>query len=146
MTAPSSWATSRPNHSERWLFSHLFFSMLCLRLSKNCSAFFCLLVRSLPLSLPPPLSLSFDIAAIDVSNWACCFASSFFCLRGLQGEPFNLSPVLGTAVRVLAVLVPLVLLPRKACLEQSGPGGFEDLLLYLAEGRHEVQGRGPTPP
>ena len=61
-----------------------------------------------------------------------------FCwLRGLQGEPFSLGPVLGTAVRVLAVLVPPVLLPRKACLEQSGPGGFEDLLLYLAEGRHE---------
>ena len=135
MTASSSRATSRPYHSERRLFSHIFFSMLCLRLSKNCSAFFCLLVRSLPLSLPPPLSLSFDIAAID---WALLLRQLFCCLRGLQGEPFSLSPVLGTAVRVLAVLVPLVLLPRKACLEQSGPGGFEDLLLYLAEGRHEV--------
>ena len=62
----------------------------------------------------------------------------FCCLRALKGEPFSISPVLGTAVRVL---VPLVLLPRKACLEQSGPGGFEDLLLYLVDGRHEVQGR-----
>ena len=86
MTAPSSWAASRPYHSERSLFSHLFFSMLCLRLSKNCSAFFCLLVRSLPLSLPPPLSLSSDIAAIDVSNWACCFASYFAACEAFKAS------------------------------------------------------------
>ena len=76
----------REYHSERKLFSHLFFSMLCFRLSKNCSAFFCLLVRSLPLSLPPPLSLSFDIAAIDVSNWACCFASSFAACEAFKAS------------------------------------------------------------
>ena len=84
MTAPSSRATSRPYHPERWSLSHLFFSMLCLCLSKNFSAFFCLLVRSLPLSLPPPLSLSLDIAAIDVSNFACCFANSFAACEDLK--------------------------------------------------------------
>ena len=86
VTVPSSRATSRPYHSEWWLFSHLFFSMLCLRLSKNCSAFFCLLVRSVSLSLPPPLSLSFNIAAIDVSNWASCFASSFAACEAFKAS------------------------------------------------------------
>ena len=60
---------------------------LCLRLSKNCSAFFCgcwcvpchcRCHRLCPCSL--------DIAAIDVSNWACCFASSFAACKAFKAS------------------------------------------------------------
>ena len=138
MTAPSSRAASRPYHSERWFFSHLFFSMLCLRLSKNCSAFFCLLVCSLPLSLPPPLSLFFDIAAIEVSIWACCFASSFAACEAFKASLSASAPSLARLFASWTFWFRWFCCLERPGLEQSGPSGFEDLLLYLAEGRHEV--------
>ena len=136
VTAPSSRATSRPYHSERWLFSHLFFSMLCLRLSKNCSAFFCVPCHFLcRRRCPCPLTLQPSTFPTGLAVSPAPLLPARPSRRALQPQP---RPWHGCSLRGH---FGSVLLPRKTSLEQSGPGGFEDLLLYLAEGRHETMGR-----